>query len=455
MRLISFSLWGTNLKYLLGAIENVKICKSVYPEYTCRFYYDTLVPFQIIFRLQDLGAETIPMNRIADYSGSVDRFQAVNDADIVLIRDCDSRPTIREREAVDEWIKSDKLYHAMFDHPAHQFWMIGLTGFKKSDLNVRALSDQFVKRDYYGVDYEFFQSFYDKIKGDLLIHDGCEYRGLPFPSRRKGLEFCGKVFNEDGSTVQEHEDTLRRYEDKLYKTVYVYHHLGLGDCLDCNAIIRLLAKQDKYYRIFVFAKKKHYATVSYVYRDNPAIVVIPIPNLDSYDDEYKFVKQFSNGAKEFLEIGHRNYPWEKEKELNMGCAEIFYSQLNIPFEKRFTEWYFERDLEEEDRVYKKLNPSDERYLFIHDDPSRGYVIDDEKALDIFGDRVKIIRNDMSENLLHFGKVLENAEEIHIIESSFKSLVEVLDVKGKCYFHNIRTGASSLLGKTRQKWQEIK
>ena len=65
------------------------------------------------------------------------------------------------------------------------------------------------------------------------------------------------------------------------------------------------------------------------------------------------------GPSTALVVGHHHYPWGKEKELGMGCAEIFYKQVGIPYERRFNDYYVEREPEQEDRVYNKLNPADE------------------------------------------------------------------------------------------------
>ena len=37
-KLICFSLWGSDKKYLHGALENVELSSKFYPEWTCRYY---------------------------------------------------------------------------------------------------------------------------------------------------------------------------------------------------------------------------------------------------------------------------------------------------------------------------------------------------------------------------------------------------------------------------------
>ena len=38
MKLITFSLWGQDPKYLVGAIRNAELASEIYPDWICRFY---------------------------------------------------------------------------------------------------------------------------------------------------------------------------------------------------------------------------------------------------------------------------------------------------------------------------------------------------------------------------------------------------------------------------------
>ena len=49
----------------------------------------------------------------------------------MISRDADSRLSLREKEAVEKWINSDKDFHIMRDHPHHYYPILGGTwGFK-------------------------------------------------------------------------------------------------------------------------------------------------------------------------------------------------------------------------------------------------------------------------------------------------------------------------------------
>jgi hypothetical protein len=50
---------------------------------------------------------------------------------VALFRDLDSRPSLREVEAVKEWLQSKHVFHVMRDHPGHDMPMLaGMWGVK-------------------------------------------------------------------------------------------------------------------------------------------------------------------------------------------------------------------------------------------------------------------------------------------------------------------------------------
>lgn len=209
--LISFSLWGSDPKYTIGAIRNVELAKYIYPEFKCRFYVAADVPVGVVIQLEDLGAEIVYVGELGGFSGMFWRMRAINDADVVLIRDCDSRLEVREREYVDMWLKSDYLFHTIKDHPAHIPFevMPGLMGLKRSKIDWDGLVTTFLQNKNcnhfgYGIDYMFYSWCKSVYEGDILIHNALY-------DKRVGLEFCGKVWDENEKTVQEHERTLEQY----------------------------------------------------------------------------------------------------------------------------------------------------------------------------------------------------------------------------------------------------
>jgi hypothetical protein len=96
----------------------------------------------------------------------------------------------------------------------------------------------------------------------------------------------------------------------------------------------------------------------------------------------------------------------------------FYKLAGLDFSIRFSGFYIEKNEEKEREVMETLNPQNEKYIFIHDDPSRGYTIDRSR---IRSD-LKIITNDKRFSVFDYRSLLQNAEEIHYMTSSFRDLL---------------------------------
>ena len=217
MRLITYSLWGQNPKYLIGALRNAELAKTIYPEWICRFYVGACVPLPIIFQLEDMdNVEVVRKPTIGDWRGMFWRFEPASEdnVEVMISRDTDSRLTVREKAAVLEWIDSDRGFHIMRDHPYHKFPVLGgMWGVKKGILpQMKDLINSFSQQDQYGTDYKFFaEKILPIISEDALVHDEF-FGGLSFPLPRiNDWEFVGQVYDENEITPIEHIDALRKY----------------------------------------------------------------------------------------------------------------------------------------------------------------------------------------------------------------------------------------------------
>lgn len=213
-KVISFSLWGDNPKYCVGAVRNAELAPSIYPDWTCRFYISKFVNKKTIDSIRNLNCEIILKDEIGDWTGMFWRFEAGADKDCeaVIFRDTDSRLNLREKAAVDEWLNSNKTFHIMRDHPAHAFPILGgMWGIKPNNkYDLGSLLKNFKKDNHYGIDYNFFISvLYPLIGNDKIVHDEF-FEKTNFPSKRIGYQFVGEVFDENDNTVQEHIEGLKR-----------------------------------------------------------------------------------------------------------------------------------------------------------------------------------------------------------------------------------------------------
>ena len=214
MKIIAFSLWGDNPKYTVGAIKNADIAEELFPDWTCRFYIGKSVPEDILNQLREKNnTQIVQMDEDGDWSGMFWRFHpcSEDDVDVVLSRDTDSRLTQREKDAIDEWLESDKGFHIMRDHPWHGTQILGgMWGCKKGTLTeMSSLIDSIQKGDFWQLDQIFLRDYiYPLVKDKAFVHDDF-FEKKPFPTKRNNLEFIGEVYDENDNTNEEHREVLR------------------------------------------------------------------------------------------------------------------------------------------------------------------------------------------------------------------------------------------------------
>jgi len=214
-KVISFSLWGTDPKYTVGAIKNAELASIIYPDWEVRFYCASCVPLPIIFHLSEFSnTKIIEMNREGNWTSMFWRFLPAGnkDVDVLISRDTDSRLSQREKEAVDEWLNSDFKFHIMRDHPWHGYPVLGGMWGVKGDLlsDIDDLISNFSVSDKYGTDYEFFNEISHRYRDVSMVHDEFFSLSSPvginlikiqgnypknFPTKRIGAEYVGKPYD--------------------------------------------------------------------------------------------------------------------------------------------------------------------------------------------------------------------------------------------------------------------
>lgn len=223
-KIISFSLWGSNPKYTYGAIENARLAKTIYPGWIARFYCGTDVHPSIISALKDEEAEVIIVNEANDNRGMFWRFYAASDKDcsLVIFRDTDSRLTIREAEAVEQWVQSSRSGHIMRDHPYHDMPIMGGMWGCRGDIfpDMYDLIREFSAIDKKNQDQLFLQKkiYPILIEKGVYVHDDffCyEKNARPFPSPRMNYHFVGEIINESNER-EHHWIEIKKYKYSLF-----------------------------------------------------------------------------------------------------------------------------------------------------------------------------------------------------------------------------------------------
>lgn len=199
----------------------------------------------------------------------------------------------------------------------------------------------------------------------------------------------------------------------------IYHHLGLGDHFICNGLVRELIEKENATHLFV--KHHNLETVSQMYEDTNLQLI----GVKDDDEVANYNRIF--GVKIGFHKLNQSDPFDQQ----------FYRLAGVPFEKRWSSFKVNRQEKKEQSLIYQLNLP-EKFALLHEDESRGYVVDRNKInLPIIN-----LRPIDGFTMIDWLGVANLAEEIHVIDSSFLSLIDQLDRNFGLFFHKYSRNASA-------------
>lgn len=220
--LIAYSLWGDHPMYWIGALKNIEQAKNYFPGWICRFYIDKDCKQELINTIKGDNVEVVLVDSKDSFHGMFWRFWASEDenVDIFLSRDCDSRFSIREINAINEWLRSDKDFHIMRDHPYHTVPILGgMWGCRNGimrKINLSSLIENWGKYERKGIDQDFLgEIVYPLVKNNTLEHSEFNLnfgtQTKKFPTERINYEFVGDVYDENDLRHPEYWKIIKNY----------------------------------------------------------------------------------------------------------------------------------------------------------------------------------------------------------------------------------------------------
>ena len=210
-KVISFGLYGNKDIYNIGAIENAKLVKQIYgDEWEGWFYICEKVDLQIVEEIRKYAKVIIIKKDFWIKSGTFWRMLPIDedDVEIMMVRDVDSRLTIKEKTLVDEWLKTDKKVHIIRDHSIHNFRFMACSfNIRKNGIKISELlkKNNVYNGERYLLDQLFLQGiYYPLIKNDVLIHDSYhKYNDENITSFPRTSNFIGERVVASGLTEKE------------------------------------------------------------------------------------------------------------------------------------------------------------------------------------------------------------------------------------------------------------
>ena len=230
----------------------------------------------------------------------------------------------------------------------------------------------------------------------------------------------------------------------MNKDICIVHHLGLGDQIMLNGMVRHFLEIRP--KVHLLVKNCHLESVQFMYRDCTNIEYVIVNNTNPQDIWTK-VKSLENC--DILPLATYAVPdqtWDffvaKDGNTFTNWAHGVYIQAGLNPLYMYSKFKVVRDPEREDVLFNKSELS-EKYIFIHDDHHRErFNTKHRKDLKIFKpgsfpiDTRKEFFSCDNSNIFDYLKIIENAEEVHCMNSSYNWMIDLMKIgtPKKNFFH---------------------
>lgn len=207
MNVFSFCLYNSyNDFYYEGLVENVRLIQQHFPGWGIFVYIGNDVPASFVEILETKGVHIRYTNAIGPIN-MIHRYLAIEEpgVDLMIVRDADSRVHWKDRWAINEFVKSSFLAHAIRDNPVHCIPMMGgLWGLRRSgsvpvySCFQHYLENQQILSDI-GKDQTFLNLYiWPRVAHSLLVHTSIAYNTgrdtlVPFPFKWTNDIYCGRI----------------------------------------------------------------------------------------------------------------------------------------------------------------------------------------------------------------------------------------------------------------------
>ena len=216
----------------------------------------------------------------------------------------------------------------------------------------------------------------------------------------------------------------------MIKEGILYFHQGWTDIINCLALINYYC--NLYNKIYLIIREDAKNIIDF-YSKNIDNLQIFYENKNTIDTQngFQFVINKYNHLQlqntDFLGIGGHDYYRKDEFNnifsiTNKFFVNAFYENYNIPYNTRINDFNFNRNIELENNTYETfINTNGKEYILYHE------------IIENYDSSKKIINlNGISDIFFDMIKVLENALEIHLLDSVWGAFIYQLDAQYKLF-----------------------
>ena len=211
---------------------------------------------------------------------------------------------------------------------------------------------------------------------------------------------------------QFHESNFKRAIKNLFlkrknNVVLLEPHLGLGDNLICIGLIKSIAEQNPKTHYYLACLPPYFHSITWIYQNISNIFPVAITR----GREARQLAGFLNATHQTIGINHIDI-----KRFDV----CFYEQYGLPFDYRWSRSAVPSGPKSEE-LFIKLNPDGEPYILVCRTESGNAVFDlrinnphDYKIIEVIPE---------TNNIYDWTKLVQNANEIHSIDTAFFHFVE--------------------------------
>ena len=225
----------------------------------------------------------------------------------------------------------------------------------------------------------------------------------------------------------------------------IIHHMGIGDAIMLNGMVRHFA--GSYDKVAVVCKDCHEEILKFMYRDiskKVDIILVPTtsPQVVWNEVNNKAMAYAMAGLKTEIKplatycLTDDEWAARTQKEGQSNWSKLVYDQAGLSHSVMRDKFKVVRD------PSRELVLEEKEYIFVHDDPERDRVIPIEKDIHVFKPHSKVTNRSEEffecnvKNIFDYTGIIENAKEIHCMNSSYNWMVELMKLgkKETNFFH---------------------
>lgn len=197
-------------------------------------------------------------------------------------------------------------------------------------------------------------------------------------------------------------------------TAFILGHLGLGDQIICNGLIRDVAS--RFTDVYLPVKQHNVDNIKDMLKDVSNINIVVVKDDQDMLRAHSLTERFVDKT---IRFGVFAAGFMKDVKT---FDESFYKQAGVDYDNRWFKFHYVSNYEKQGKLLNKVFSD---FIFVHDDSSRQLNVREDllnKNYPIFRPDHKL-GSESETTIFDYLSVLQEAKEIHCIDSSFACLVD--------------------------------